>query len=202
MNVPIVFRIVFAVLFGALALIVVNYRRTAQAGREIDSSIESRPVFFALRAGGLALWAYCILIIVYPKVLGWSFFECPDGLRWAGAALVAMLIPLVDSSQKALGRNVSPTVVTFEDHELVTDGPYKWIRNPLYSAGAGVFTGLGLLAASWFLITLSVVAVILVRLRLPQEEAELEDRFGSEYRDYCNRTGRFLPRIRRAQTRK
>ena len=93
-----------------------------------------------------------------------------------------------------MGRNVSPTVITHEDHELVTHGPYRWIRNPLYTAAGLLFTGLGLVAASWFLIGAAAVAVALVRLRLPKEEAHLEARFGQEYRDYVSRTGRFLPK--------
>jgi protein-S-isoprenylcysteine O-methyltransferase Ste14 len=35
----------------------------------------------------------------------------------------------------ALGRNVSETVLTKGDHELVTAGPYRWIRHPLYTTG-------------------------------------------------------------------
>ena len=111
-----------------------------------------------------------------------------------GAAVVLLFIPFVAASQRALGRNVSPTVITHEDHELVTSGPYRWIRNQLYTAAGFIFTGLGLVAASWFLIAAAALAVVLVRLRLPKEEAQLEDRFGQEYRDYVSRTGRFLPR--------
>ena len=89
---------------------------------------------------------------------------------------------------------MSPTVITHEDHELITSGPYRLIRNPLYTAGGLIFSGLGLVAASWFLIGGAVLALVLVRLRLPKEEAQLEDRFGQEYRDYAGRAGRFLPR--------
>ena len=108
-----------------------------------------------------------------------------------------LLIPFIVSAQRALGRNVSPTVMTHEDHELVTDGPFRWIRNPLYTAGALLFTGLGLISASGFLLVGAPVALVLVTIRLPSEEAELEKRFGDAYRDYVRRTGRFLPRLRR-----
>lgn len=108
--------------------------------------------------------------------------------------MVLVLLPLVVSSQRALGRNVSPTVMTHEDHQLVTSGPYRWIRNPLYVAGASIFGGLGLVAASGFLMAGAAAALALVWLRLPREEAELEARFGQAYRDYRERTGRFLPR--------
>ncbi len=192
-----IYRLAFAALFLVLLGVVGSYRRRAQAGRRIDYSLESRPIFFALRLGGLALWLYCLVYVVYPRPLGWSLLELPAGVRWAGALVVAACIPLVAAAQRALGRNVSPTVMTHDDHRLVTTGPYRWVRNPLYSAGAVIFTGLGLLAASWFLLAAAALALVLVRLRLPAEEAELEARFGEAYRDYARRTGRFLPRLRR-----
>ena len=138
-----------------------------------------------------------MLYVIYPRVLEWSFIELPSVVRWAGAGLVLLLIPFIVSAQRALGRNVSPTVMTHGDHELVTDGPYRWIRNPLYTAGAMLFTGLGLISASAFLLVGALVALVLVAIRLPSEEAELEKRFGQAYRDYVRRTGRFLPRLRR-----
>lgn len=151
-------------------------------------------MFVALRLGGLAVWAYCVLYVAYPRLLSWSFFDAPAGLRWTGVAAVLALIPFIISAQRALGRNVSPTVITHEDHELVTSGPYQWIRNPLYTAGGLLFAGLGLVAASWFLVGAAVLVLVLVTLRLPAEEAELEARFGEAYRNYVSRTGRFLPR--------
>ena len=188
------FRIVFAALFLFLFVLVGTYRRKAQAGRKIDYSAEGLPLLIALRLGGLFLWGFCLLYIIYPRPLAWSFIDVPSWLRWAGAAAVFLFIPFVAASQRALGRNVSPTVITHEEHELVTTGPYRWVRNPLYTAAGFIFTGLGLVAASWFLIAAAALAVVLVRLRLPKEEAQLEDRFGQEYRDYVSRTGRFLPR--------
>jgi protein-S-isoprenylcysteine O-methyltransferase Ste14 len=188
------FRIVFAALFLFLFVVVGTYRRKAQAGRRIDYSDEGMPLLLSLRLGGLFLWGFCLLYIIYPRPLDWSFLDVPTWLRWVGAALVFVVVPFVVSSQRALGRNVSPTVMTHADHELVTTGPYRWIRNPLYTAGGLIFAGLGLVAASWFLLGGAALAVLLVRLRLPEEEAQLEDRFGQEYREYVSRTGRFLPR--------
>ncbi len=194
MSEQLVFRLVFATLFLLLFAVVGTYRRRAQRGRRIDYSKEGGALFLALRLGGLALWAYCVLYIAYPKPLAWSFLAMPSELRWLGAGVVLGVLPFLASAQRALGRNVSPTVTTHEDHQLVTSGPYGWVRNPLYVAGALVFTGLGLVSSSWFLVAAAVVALFLVWLRLPREEAQLEARFGQEYRDYVHRTGRFLPR--------
>ena len=94
-----------------------------------------------------------------------------------------------------LGNNVSPTVVTRKRHTLVTSGPYRWVRHPLYGMGFIAYTGFALLAENWFIALMAVLKLIILRIRLDQEEARLIERFGSEYRQYMQRTGRFLPKI-------
>jgi protein-S-isoprenylcysteine O-methyltransferase Ste14 len=42
---------------------------------------------------------------------------------------------------------------------------------------------------------MSVLVLVILSIRLPKEEARLIERFGSQYRDYMRRTGRFLPKI-------
>ena len=181
MGNPLVFRIVFGSLFLLMFVVVTRYRMKAQSGRKIDYSNEGGAVFLALRLGGLSVWIYCLLYVFYPRVLEWSFIELPAAVRWAGAVLVLPLVPFIVSAQRALGRNVSPTVMTNEDHELVTDGPYRLIRKPLYTAGATLFAALGLISASVFLLAAALFALVLVAIRLPSEEAQLEKRFGQAY---------------------
>lgn len=189
-----IFRLVFAALFLFLFGVVATYRRKAQAGRRIDYSQEGFAALIVLRLAGLFLWGSCFLYIIRPQLLDWSFVAVPSWLRWVGAGVVLVIIPFVASAQRALGRNVSPTVITHEDHQLVTTGPYRWIRNPLYTAGGLIFAGLALVAASWILIAGAAMVLPFLWWRLPKEEAELEARFGQEYRDYAGRTGRFVPR--------
>jgi len=63
------FRIVFAALFLFLFGVVGRYRRKAQEGRKIDYSEEGLPLLVALRLGGLFMWGFCFLYIVYPGPL-------------------------------------------------------------------------------------------------------------------------------------
>ena len=98
-------------------------------------------------------------------------------------------------SQNSLGNNVTTTVITREEHQLVTHGPYKWIRNPLYTAGIVAFTSWTFLSGSWFMGIVAIIGLIFILIRLPNEEAHLEQRFGEDYRAYKARTGRFLPKL-------
>jgi protein-S-isoprenylcysteine O-methyltransferase Ste14 len=57
-----------------------------------------------------------------------------------------------------------------------------------------LFSALSLIAGSWFLALATVLALVLVTIRLPKEEAMLGARFGEEYRAYQQQTGRFFPK--------
>ncbi len=74
--------------------------------------------------------------------------------------------------------------------------PYRWVRHPLYSAGAVFAVALNLLVANWFTTASGTTALTLLLMRLPKEEEELIIRFGDEYREYAERTGRLFPRFR------
>lgn len=190
-----IFRIIFALAFLTGFFIAGLYRRKAQAGEKFDTTKEGW-VYLPLRVGGLALWGYCFIYILYPQILGWSFFAVSDWIRWlAGCVALFVCPPLIGWAQNSLGNNVSPTVITRKEHQLITHGPYRWIRNPLYSFAVLFFVSLALVSASWFLLVAIGMALILLTARLPKEEAALLERFGDEYRGYMKRTGRFLPKL-------
>ena len=77
---------------------------------------------------------------------------------------------------------------------LVTTGPYKYIRHPLYSAFIYSMTGLlALRFESWFLLFSVVVLALIWSLLVQKEEQYMLDKFGKTYRDYIEKTGQFLP---------
>lgn len=116
-------------------------------------------------------------------------------MRWLGVAMGVAGDFLAYWVFTSLGNNVTPTVVTRKNATLVTHGPYRWVRHPLYLMGLLAYLGFALLAENWFLAILTVLAFSLLNLRLPKEEARLIERFGDEYRSYMQRTGKFLPRL-------
>ena len=69
-----IFRIIFTAAFLSCLFIAGSYRRKAQAGEKFDTSQEGR-LYLPLRLGGLALWGYCFLYMIYPNILTWSFFS-------------------------------------------------------------------------------------------------------------------------------
>jgi protein-S-isoprenylcysteine O-methyltransferase Ste14 len=81
---------------------------------------------------------------------------------------------------------------------LVTTGPYRFIRNPMYVSLAFLYAGLAFWYDIFWALLLLPAAIVLVRyLVLAGEERYLEQRFGDEYRRYKERVPRWLPRLRR-----
>lgn len=78
-------------------------------------------------------------------------------------------------------------------NELVTTGPFRFSRNPLYLSQLLILTALSaLLDSPWVLAFVPVLALALDRFIIPGEEARLSKAFGERYAAYCARVRRWL----------
>jgi len=78
------------------------------------------------------------------------------------------------------------------DESLVTDGLYRYSRNPQYVASIMGYLGIGVAAGSWFVAVLVGLAVLVYSLMPLAEEPWLRKSFGKAYDDYMRTTPRFL----------
>ena len=77
--------------------------------------------------------------------------------------------------------------------ELVTDGPYRYSRNPLYLALTLIYAGVGLIADDLWILILLVPLLLLIHWGVVvREERYLEAKFGEAYRRYKERVRRWL----------
>jgi protein-S-isoprenylcysteine O-methyltransferase Ste14 len=184
------------VLAGALCVSGTLRHRARRSGQTISRRQEGG-LWMAMRAlVAVPLFLSVILYVVSPDLMGWSTFQLPWRLRAAGALGGLLLLPAVWWVLSSLGRNVSETVLTKSDQQLVNTGPYRWIRHPLYATGIALFAALGLMQASWLVLLLTVIVAASIRfIVIPAEERALLAMFGDRYRTYMRRTGRLLPRV-------
>jgi|SRR5271165_2045898 len=191
-----VFHITFIVLFLAMAAIRSYYRWQGRAGNTSERTAE--PVATAIKIFvGAPLMLGILGYLIRPQILNWSSFPLPAAWRWAGAAIVAGSLAGLMWVHAALAKNFSSSLRIRSDQTLVTSGPYRYVRHPMYSAFLLMFIGMGLLAANWFIGAGGVLLVVLFMVfRTPQEEAMMVNAFGDQYRRYAETTGRFFPRLR------
>jgi len=77
--------------------------------------------------------------------------------------------------------------------KLVQSGPYRRIRHPIYGFQMTMLIGAALLLPTWVSFAILVIHYVCATIKASDEEKHLTGVFGSEYRDYMKRTGRFLP---------
>lgn len=144
--------------------------------------------------GVIALAAFWVAFASPPWAAGLSF-PMPVAFRWVGLVVVAAMVPLVWWTVWSIGTNISPTTSTRAGAQLVTSGPYRWIRHPLYTSGVGLFAGTAVVLGSWIIVAILAGLAAFLPQRVRQEETQLIASFGDQYRRYSARTGRFLPRF-------
>ena len=144
--------------------------------------------------GGAAALA-SILYVVAPRRIRWAALPLPGWARWLGVGLGGITVLLFAWVHRTLGANWSMPAEIKERQTLITSGPYRWVRHPMYMTIFVWAVAFLLMSANWLVggawLGLGLVASALVHV----EEATLLDTFGATYRAYMRRTGRRLPRL-------
>ncbi len=194
------FRVAFWVLLaGVLVMRVYFAVQVRRAGERVMPDRhaierEGRVMFGGRLVMFLLLLAWLGLYAIYPAWMGVLSVPLPGWLRWAGFALGVASLGVWWWTQVALGKEWSPQLQLREEHHLVTAGPYRRVRHPLYTAMFGYGIGLALVTANWIFLALAVAVIGGALARVPKEEQMMIKEFGEEYRAYMQRTGRFFPK--------
>lgn len=78
---------------------------------------------------------------------------------------------------------------------IVAEGPYRYVRNPMYLGHLIFYAGLAVTFHSWAAILLLLVHIPWFHARVLKDEAHLEERFGASYRAYKSRVSRWIPNL-------
>ena len=87
----------------------------------------------------------------------------------------------------AMGHEVAPRT-----KHLMTDGPYRFSRNPMLSGTYLYYIGVLIALWDWRSLLVFIALAVIMMLQVRSEEKRLEADFGQEYLDYKKRTGRFV----------
>lgn len=117
-------------------------------------------------------------------------------LRLIGVVLSLYYLVMLPWAMITLGRLYAPGFAVFDDHTLITSGPFRLVRHPIGSSVLALWLGAGLGTINWLLLVLWPVFVALsLKLMARKEEALLLEKFGGEYEEYAQQTSRFVPTI-------
>jgi protein-S-isoprenylcysteine O-methyltransferase Ste14 len=152
-------------------------------------------IFLALNGIGMTV----PLLYVFSSILDFADYTLPSWVGWIGTILFACASWLLWRTHADLGKNWTPTLAIREEHKLVTNGIYRYIRHPMYASHILWAIAQVMMLHNWIAgYSFIIFMVPHYLLRVNSEENMMIKQFGDEYRDYMKKTGRILPRLNRS----
>jgi len=174
------------------------HRRRNKQRRILDDRM-TKPEWLLLCLTSLGLIIFPLLY-VFTNRLDFADYALPTwaslAAGWVGVPVFVIALWLLWRSHADLGRNWSPKLEIREGQTLVTQGVFRHVRHPMYTAHWLWAIAQALLLQNW-IAGLAMLASFLplYLLRVVHEEQMMLEYFGEEYRSYMNRTGRVIPRL-------
>lgn len=177
--------------------------RVALQGSQI--AIPSLAVATAGIATLLSFLLVFLLILLWLGLLNQTAIQLliplidPPPLIWGFGLVILSSGIVLHGWSRATRQNMASSWEMSNSHRLVTSGPYAWIRHPSYLSYIMCFIG--------FILLIPSVVTLVLLLGIPgyyyvarTEEIQLKQHFGEEYVLYIQRTGMFLPTLRRSKS--
>lgn len=139
-----------------------------------------------------------VALAAWLAMRGQAPFPPPSRLPlfWTGLSLMATGMVLRTWSIRVLARFFTVDVTIRPDHKLVSDGPYRALRNPSYTGSLMTFYGFALaLGDSWSLLIIVVAVTAAFPWRIRIEERVLARAFPDQYPAYARATSRLIPHV-------
>lgn len=155
---------------------------------------DDRQTYVYMQITSLAVLFYALLDFVSFHITRLYLLE-PE-IIWAGFALFLVSLVIRYRAIQMLGKYYNPRVAVYESHELITEGPYGFIRHPLYLSAFCSEAAVSMIFNSWgamILVLIGVLPALLYRIHV--EEEFLQAHFRDEYGEYRTKTKRLFPWI-------
>jgi protein-S-isoprenylcysteine O-methyltransferase Ste14 len=196
---PTAVRLTLVILCLVLLVVGGYYRLQSERSRDrLDHSKEGWTLLIGIRLFGLLTLGCAVSWLVNPKLFAWASLSVSEWLRWLGVGGFGIAVAWLIWMFGTLGKNLTDTVVTRPKAYFVDYGPYRLVRNPMYSGVLIAGWSLGLALGTWLIPIGSTLVFTLLAIRTRTEERFLIERFGDRSREYMRRVGRFFPKVRRS----
>ena len=127
-----------------------------------------------------------VIVIMVLLVIYSIFLPLQLGTAWFYVGLGVFALAFIT------GAIIAVNWLTTPPSEPVTKGIYRYSRHPIYLSQALTFIGIGIISASWVFILLSVVRTISTFIIAIPEERFCLEKYGDTYREYMDRTPRWI----------
>lgn len=165
------------------------------AYKPVDKSIPEHDK----RTSTQIVWSVYISLIF--AVAEAAYFRYPLSFQWdiftsIGLALAVSGFGLRTWAFITLGRHFTWHITVFDDHKVITDGPYKLVRHPGYTGAWLLYSAIPLMLHSWYGLAISIfLQFFAYSRRIKYEEIELSEKMGNAYKDYSFTVKRLIPYV-------
>lgn len=189
---PFIAKLLHGLCMVAWWVIRLPFERKTKRNVLLRSGMDTRETLLLLVSlTGLGILPAIYIASGFPAALDQHF---SPGRAMAGIAVFVTALGLFYATHKSLGRNWSVTLAVRQDHTLVTEGVYRYMRHPMYSAFWMWAIAQSLTLQNWLVGPAGIVGFgLLYMFRVRREEALMRDTFGAAWDRYAARTPRILP---------
>jgi protein-S-isoprenylcysteine O-methyltransferase Ste14 len=126
-------------------------------------------------------------VVIMPVAAIYSIFlPLKTGTAWLYVGLPIFALSLVMYVVTTISIANTPV------NEPVIRGAYRVSRHPIYFSGFLMYIGIGVACASWIVLLLAVAWIVLWQIVVPTEERFLSEKYGDAYREYMDRTPKYI----------
>jgi protein-S-isoprenylcysteine O-methyltransferase Ste14 len=148
-------------------------------------------ILLTISLTGLGIVPFIYVATGFPAFADYAF---QPALAWLGLFFATAALVMFRLTHKALGRNWSISLELRQDHRLITEGVYRHVRHPMYTAFWLWAVAQALLLPNWFAGFAGIAGFAALFFgRIAREERMMTESFGDEYRAYIQRTYRIIP---------
>jgi protein-S-isoprenylcysteine O-methyltransferase len=182
-----------ALLWGSIGLWFLSGVRCLRRGSASEQRDDrgTAVLVTAVVVGAIAV-GYTLAVAVRGAAIpdaGWLTLVPGLVLLWTGVAIG-------EWAAAVLGRFYRPVVAIQENHQVVSAGPYRVVRHPLYAGVLVTMAGIGLGFGNWLSLAACIVLPLVAYLRrIAVEERVLEAALGDAYRRYAQGRARLVPYV-------
>ena len=145
-----------------------------------------------------ARWGMLLQVIAYALL--WQSHFWTQSLPWwrcgLGVLFFALATLLSWTAVPALGRQWRFEAGLDSQHQLVTTGPYRVIRHPIYTSMLCILLGTGFMVTPLLLLLATLIFIMGMEIRVRTEEKLLESRFGEQFLAYRRSVPAYVPWLR------
>jgi protein-S-isoprenylcysteine O-methyltransferase Ste14 len=134
-----------------------------------------------------------IAYIIYPSNNIFITIKFSNIVNYIGLITAFFFTGIRMLSYKTLGINWSDKIEIYKYHSLIKNGPYKYVRHPIYICYLMIAIGIFFATGLWISLILGLVYFSFDIIRSKEEEKLLIKNFGLQYTEYQKRVGKFIP---------